>query len=265
MDNAHMNEVTLCLAYYENPKMLHRQYQAIAAVPAELRAHLRVIVVDDGSPDAPAAAPAFRYIEPREASVLPKFDAATESEQAFHARRRLGVVSFQLYRMDVDVRWNQDACRNLAASQAETKWLLLTDIDHLVPAATWSRIVTGRLSWKSIYTFARLTGATLSHRNPHPNSWLLTTEMFDAAGGYDERFAGYYGTDGDFKRRLERVGKIEQLPEALHEVTPDVCDDCRTVRYGRKEAQDRAAIPAITKERGSKPPIRNRFPWHRVI
>jgi hypothetical protein len=51
-----------------------------------------------------------------------------------------GLFAFSLYRMGVDVPWNMDACRNLAASQAKTDWLLLTDIDHLVPEKTWRKI-----------------------------------------------------------------------------------------------------------------------------
>jgi hypothetical protein len=214
-----------------------------------------LIVVDDGSPKSPAQPPDRRW-------------AASDIDDPPHAvgqaRRRLGLAHFDLLRMDVDVRWNQDACRNLAVSQAPTKWVLLTDMDHLVPTATWRRLITGRLSWKQAYTFARKSGSKLTDRNPHANSWLLTVETFDQMGGYDERFAGYYGTDGDFKRRLQKVCKITALPEFLHEVTPETVADCNTRDYERKTAEDRANIPRIIAERGQGKPLRGRFPWHRV-
>lgn len=242
-----MNDITLILAYYDNPEMLDHQLACLAELPIHHRVHVGLIVVDDCSPGAPAG------------EVVTQYRAAHPPP---HGRLGCGM---QVFRMDVDIRWNQDACRNLAVSQAKTKWLLLTDMDHIVLPETWARIITDRLSWKSVYTFSRVTGAVRSHRNPHPNTWLLTREMFDAAGGYDERFAGFYGTDGDFKRRIEKVGKIELLPERVHEITPDQVADCRTTAYGRKEAQDRVAIPQITRDRGAKPPIRGRFPWHQVF
>jgi len=237
---AHLNEITLCMAYYENPSMLAKQYLELSMLPATLKKQIRLIVVDDGSPEFPIVSPGDECL------------------------KRMGLASVALYRMDVDVRWNQDACRNLAVSQAETKWVLLTDIDHIVPVATWRRIIFGRLSWKATYSFERETGPTLSVRNPHPNSWLLRVETFDAMGGYDERFAGYYGTDGDFRRRLEDICKVERLPEKIHEVTPDMVVDCRTTTYERKTPEDRANIPKIARERGSARPLRGRFPWHRV-
>lgn len=247
MDAPHLNEITLCLAYYENPEMLLRQLNHLADLPFDLKRSISLIVVDDGSPAAPA-------------------------EEVFETSGRNGLRDYigrvELFRMDVDIRWNQDACRNLAASQAKTKWLLLTDIDHIAPEPTWRRIIEGRLNWKTVYTFTRLSGPSQSPRKPHPNSWLLTRELYDAAGGYDERFAGYYGTDGDFKRRLLGVAKIEQLPLPLVEFTPEMVVDCRTVRYERKTAEDGAAIPRITAERARDKdprPKRGLFPWRRLI
>lgn len=238
METSRLNDVTLCLAYYENPEMLVHQIEQLNAVPDELRAHIRVIIVDDGSPNHPAE------------HVLDNGPNAA--------------FPIALYRMDVDVRWNQDACRNIAASEAETRWLLLTDMDHVLPVKTWLRIITGRLSWKEVYMFQRKTGRQLSQRNPHPNTWLITTDRFEAAGGYDERLAGWYGTDGDFKRRVLKIATIVLLHEFIHEVTPDMVADCRTTAYERKTPDDRTAIARIIFERGPEPPIRGRFPWHRV-
>lgn len=249
MEHAHSNDVTLCLAYYENPEMLAMQYQRLRALPAILKNHIRVIIVDDGT-----AAPF------QNGGKKPDMRRAAWAEP-------LSGIDLSVYAMNVDVRWNQDACRNLAVGRAETKWVLLTDIDHLIPEEVWRSIITRRLSWKAVYTFERLTGAHLSARNPHPNTWLLTRDTFEAAGGYDERFAGLYGTDGDFRDRLKSVGHIEQLPLVIHEVTPDMVPDCRTTRYERKTHSDRLGIPAIKKARSASPgarTIRNRFPWHKV-
>src|SRR5580765_5537969 len=146
---AHLNDVTLCLAYYQNSEMLKHQYQCLAVLPVDLRRHISLIVVDDGSPSEPAEGALLRMTATNETPA----QRDGESTSAYHARRRIGIADFKMFRMDVDVRWNQDACRNLAVSQAETKWLLLTDVDHIVLEETWRRIILGRLSWKSVYTF----------------------------------------------------------------------------------------------------------------
>ncbi len=239
MESAHPNEVTLCMAYYENPAMLRYQLAHLTSFASDLKEQLRIILVDDGSPDCPA-------------------------ESVVNVTPPCG-MPLSLYRMDKDIRWNQDACRNLAASEAETRWLLMTDIDHLVPEQTWRRLVFNRLSWKIVYTFNRVTGPAKSRRNPHPNTWLLTTDRFEATGGYDERFAGWYGTDGDFKRRLQRVAQIQLLPELIEEVTPDMIGDCRTTRYERKTPDDRQQIAKILAQRGNAKPLRGLCPWHKVL
>jgi hypothetical protein len=101
-----VRHVTLCLAYYRNPGMLQEQYDNLRGMPISLRQCLSLIVVDDGSPEAPA--------------IPPDPD--------------LGIWSFALFRMLVDVPWNQDACRNLAMSHVDG-WALLTDMDHMPPEA----------------------------------------------------------------------------------------------------------------------------------
>lgn len=211
--------VTIILAYYENAGMLARQYEQIAAYPEELREHLRLIVVDDGSPNAPAVG----------------------GPCGVHQR---------IYRMRVDVRWNQDACRNLAMSKATTAWRLMTDIDHLIPETTVGHLIWGKADKRKAYRFGRLTLPGETIYRPHPNTWFLTGRLFDEADGYDERFAGWYGTDGDFVGRLQRVAKaIEQRDEFIIRVPREVIPDASTTSYARKTEADRTEIARIKAER----------------
>jgi hypothetical protein len=85
----------------------------------------------------------------------------------------------KMYRMLEDVRWNQDACRNLGVSQAETDWLLLTDMDHVVPADTFEKILKASLDSDTAYRFARVSMPKLDPYKMHPNSWLMTKAVFD--------------------------------------------------------------------------------------
>lgn len=231
-----MNDVTLCLAYYLNRTMLQLQFEKIRSYSKEIHEHLQVIVVDDGSPQDPAT--------PEDIGC-----------------------KLKIYRMGVDVRWNQDACRNLAVAEAETKWVLLTDMDHLVPEATMRDVITRKLSWKGIYRFSRVSAPDLAPYKPHPNSWLMTREMYDRIGGYDERFAGWYGTDSDFRDRAAALAKIDILKSVLVRVPREVIPDASTTTYARKTVEDNANLARIKAERRAEKdqrPKRNLFPWSRV-
>lgn len=240
-----MNAISLCLPYYLNATMLQRQAAELLKLPKDLQRNIHLVVVDDGSPSSPA-------LEALGQLGWRALDSA------------LG--SAMLFRMEVDVRWNQDACRNLAADQATTKWLLLTDIDHLVPAPTWKRIIDKPLGSKGVYRFGRISLPDLAAYKPHPNSWLMQKSTYDRAGGYDERFAGWYGTDADFRNRVQAVAKIEQLKEVLIRVPREVIPDASTTTYERKTAADGENIQRIKAERkadADPSPKRGLFPWTR--
>jgi hypothetical protein len=232
-----MTPITLVMAYYENAGMLRHQFAHIRALPARLRDLLHVVIVDDGSPEHPA--------KPEEIGC-----------------------SLQIWRMGVDVRWNQDACRNVGVHHAETEWQLLTDMDHLVPEATWQALFKRKLDPDTIYRFARVSAPDMAPYKPHPNSWLLTRRLFERAGGYDESFAGLYGTDAIFRDQLVTTGaEIVMLKDALVRYPRDVIPDASTTRYLRKQPEDRAGMAELNERRKRDPnwkPQRFRFPYARV-
>jgi hypothetical protein len=234
-----MRRLTLCLTYYRNKGMLRVQFEWIRSLPADLLADLAVVVVDDGSPDG---------------------DAQGED---------IG-CPVAIFKIEVDVRWNQDAARNIAAHESTTPWLLLTDIDHLVPCETFSHILGTKLRKHLVYRFSRETlaadGETTSYK-PHPNSWLMTREMFDEIGGYDERYAGLYGTDAEFRDRVQQTAGIVMLPSVLLRVPRDVIPDASTTHYLRKQPEDAFGIPRVTAARALEVnwvPKRLSFPYRQI-
>lgn len=214
------------MAYYQNAGMLKEQFSRIRALPAEMRDQICVNVCDDGSPNGEAQG------EP------------------------IG-CPLKIYRIDVDVRWNQDAARNITVANANTQWLLLTDMDHIVSMAAWTRILERKLHKMLVYRFSRVTlepNGKMSIYKPHPNSWLLTRAMFDLIGGYDERFAGHYGTDAEFRDRVAKTTTIEMLDEYLIRVPRETIADASTTNYVRKGApEDSGAIQRIKAERATLP------------
>lgn len=240
-----MTPVTLVLPYYNNWNMLGEHFKIVDALPGKLRDLISIVVVDDCSPGTPAV----HCIEKRKPQV-----------------------QLQIFRMRKDVRWNQDACRNLGVAHAETNWVMLTDIDHLVPPATWNVIALRDHDPKHVYKFARVSAPDMSPYKPHPNSWLMTRKMYDNIGGYDERFAGLYGTDGDFRDRVvETCAGIVMLKEPLVRVPRWHIADASTTTYQRKQPEDRvglarvrAEIDALRESEGGYLPLRFTFEFDRV-
>lgn len=197
-----MKPITLVLPYYDNAGMLAIHQEGWAKLPAEVKANLHVIVVDDCSPKAPA----------------------------LKGWRSCGLASQRLYRIGVDVRWNWLICRNLGAKVAETEWILLTDIDHVVPVETLRSVMVGHHMPAAAYRFNRRNAPDLTPYHPHPDSYLITREMFWRTGGYDERYSGYYGYGSDIRHRILRVAS------ALIQL------DAYLIRYPR-EVQWDASVP----------------------
>lgn len=231
-----MNPTSLVLAYYENAGQLRRQYALLRSMPLDIRSNLQVVIVDDGSPDNPAFA------------------------------EDIG-MPLEVYRIGMDIRWNQDAARNIGAKHAANEWLLLTDIDHEVPEKTWRGVIFCELTKTWVYRFSRVSAPDMEPYKPHPNSWFMTKATYERAGGYDERFAGWYGSDADFRDRASKAGPISILSYPLVRIPREVQPDASTTRYARKTIEDGREIKRIKDERarvkGWKP-IRYRFPYERV-
>jgi glycosyltransferase involved in cell wall biosynthesis len=178
-------EITIVFAYYDNPSMLEFQWQQIARYPKALRDRIEVIVVDDASPIAPAAS-----------VVRPK-----------------SLPEHRIYRIAKDIPWNQDAARNIGAHEASSPWLLLTDIDHVAPEETLRGLLEMEKDRKVFYTLGRTKFFSDEVREPHPNSYVMTRDMYWAIGGHDEDYAGIYGKDYLFRKRaLEKTREVH-LPD----------------------------------------------------
>jgi hypothetical protein len=229
------NLVTLVVPYYENPEFLERQIYNWESYSDPVLRYLSIIVVDDGSPVSPAA-------------------HCLKFRDSWLNRKRL-------FRIEKDVRWNWLAARNIGFMLASTPWVLVTDMDHMVPGQNMYCRIHGIHDPNVVYGFSRKehTGHEIA---PHPNSWFMTREMFWKIGGYDESFSGYYGTDGEWRRRIRQHAPIHILTDYL--IRYEYQQDSSTTRYKRKQPED-AAVSRIIKARkpGWKPKVLS-FPYHEV-
>lgn len=216
-----MRELTLVLPHFQNLGMLAEQCKVWNAYEPALRSRLHVIVVDDCSP---------KGLRPTAKDVS-----------------GVDVASLSLYRLGKKKRWNWLACRNLGASMAPTEWMLLTDMDHVLPERTLRRLLNGPLDPQCAYRFSRVDAPhpwpyRLEDCAPykmHNDTWLMTRALFDYddgrrfVRGYDERLSGCYGSSGEFRDRVSAcASSLVILPEQV-------------IRYPREVIPDASTHPSV--------------------
>jgi hypothetical protein len=171
--------ISLVFAYYDNPEMLALQWSVISEYPLDVKARIEVIIVDDSSPQFPAG----------------------------EVHRPGSLPAVKVFRILQDVRWNQDAARNIGAFESGGFWLLLTDIDHVVPAQTLRHLLAMEKDPTAFYSFARKKFGGTELRDPHPNSYFMSKDLYWTIGGHDEDYAGIYGKDFLFRKRALRISR----------------------------------------------------------
>lgn len=240
-----MKPVSVVLRFYNQPVMLLHQLRAINAYPGWVRELLHVVLVDDGSEDMTALDVTKVYGVPN-----------------------LG--SFRLYRTKVDVPWNQEFATNLGVSQVRTDWLIHLDLDHEMPPETAAELVSGDHDPRDCYVFPRVVAKRGTERMWAPGLFFMTKDLYDRAGGMDERFAGeYLPSDRDFCQRLERVMRRRVLlPHKLviHDEDDGIPDASALVGTPHEvgEAGERR-YDRIMLARGTRPPLALTYTWERLL
>jgi glycosyltransferase involved in cell wall biosynthesis len=228
--------ISFILTYYNQPAALEwqlslfRQWQMIALHNSE------IVIVDDGSQDKPA-------MDVLRDKVLP--------------------TGTRVYRVTVDIPWNQCGARNLGASVSVGEWLVYLDIDHGLSAndATAMVVLSERrepppAKW---YKFPRrYKGKKLAAAQ---NIFMIKKQTFCNLGKYDEDLTGEYVQDRLFiANAIREIGPPELVPDCVIDVL-----DCPTPALKRASARN---IAMIADKLAGKVPISRddvRFPWERLI
>lgn len=229
------SKISYVMAHYKAPLMLERHFQEWAQYPDDVKNRLRVVIVDDGSP------------EPARVKDVPGLE-------------------IRLYRIHENTPWNQDGARNLAMSQSPDEIAFMTDMDHLLTPENAERLVFSNWQQGTFYMPRRhdINGAEC---NRHPNSFVLSVKDFWAIGGYDEDFCGYYGSDGNFRKRLHTVARESHTNQfALVQYNNDLVPDASTREWGRKDSEYYAKNSAYLKSKKLPYVATNplRFTWSRI-
>lgn len=254
--------LSLVMPYYRNPRMLRRHLLVWRSEWSDAaRRDVEIVVVDDGSPDETAA------------EELAGVD-------------RTGLPEIALYRVTEDRPWHQHGARNLGAHVARAKWLLMTDMDHVVPRETLDEVLRRLpvLGPRDVLTFGRVDAPpTLTWKashwpefprtrrddgslKPHVNSFVVAKRHYWKVGGYDEDLCGIYGTDKDFRQRLFRLNPARHLEHApLIRVGRETIADASTRGVDRK-LPGRATLKKAAVRRKLQPGKATtlNFPWEKV-
>lgn len=178
-----MNQLGLIYTYYNSSELFRWQVKVWNNYPEYFKNQIAIYVIDDHSDKFPLQNEEF-----------PKG------------------IEFHAYWLDK--RFNGQGGRNVGAFEASNKWLLFSDIDHIIPKKSLVDILARipYLNELQVYSFQRITldGA---YYKPHGFSFLMTREMFWKIGGHDEQLSGlYYGTCWAYKQRLKKIaGEIQEL------------------------------------------------------
>jgi glycosyltransferase involved in cell wall biosynthesis len=173
--------VSIVFPYYDNPEMLRFQLGRFGDYSQEALDACEIVIVDDCSPVFPAR------------DVIREYD----------------LPNIRLFRLGVDLPWNQDAARNIGAHEARGEYLLLTDIDHVVPESTLLSSATLRTSSACIRSREKRTFPTKLSL-PMSTATSCQRSLYWDIGGYDEDFWGAYGSDRLFRTRVLKFAPIQR-------------------------------------------------------
>lgn len=203
------------MPYHNNPVMLAMHYTLLRSLPDDVKRGIEVVICDDAS-----------------------------DEPAFYPAEDIG-VPVRIFRITGDhVPWSHRCATNIAAHESRGFWLVVTDIDHLVPLETWRYLMDDHrrppLRTDRAYWFARrnLDGGEYK---PHPDSWLFHCSLWDQVKGYDERYRGAYGQNYPFIQRVAAYARTDHLPVPLIRVSRDDIPDASERVLTRKSDEAKKA------------------------
>lgn len=197
--------VSIVFPYYDNPEMLAYKLDYYSRYSEAMKRSLEIVVVDDASPISPA-----RNVVPDSYSI-----------------------DLSVFRIVRDRPWNQDAARNIGAYEARGEYLLLTDVDHVVPEKTLSGLLA-EATPGVVLTMGRKAHFSDASKDSHVNSYFMSKKTYWDVGGYDEDFWGTYGSDWLFRKRLQKGVTIRLVDDLkLELVTQGSIQDAKNKSFAR--------------------------------
>ena len=242
------NKITIAMPYYEAPDMLRVHLDNWLTYPDHIAEQFSAVIVDDGSPMFPAEDVLKEYPKPK--------------------------FPIQLFRVDKNIPWNHGGARNLSMNQAPEGWVLTMDIDLVLDAVAAERLVEMELNPWVIYKPDRLDliNEEWTRAKRHPESFIMTRDMFWRVGGFDEDFTGYWnGAFTPFRKALKRTGRVVEVDDVYLKNHATLIKGASVTEWGRRGSEyDIHNNPAMLRRRRIASRQYNpvnplRFEWRQVI
>jgi hypothetical protein len=151
----------------------------------------------------------------------------------------------------------------------DTEWALLADMDRLLPPDAAVAAVEMSKSRGEYYRPNQVWKDGPSLDRPHPNSFIIRVADYWKAGGYDEDFAGFYGTDGNFRKNLKPFVKDIYVTQPYFLCYEKAVKDSITNTLPRKEQGSYClSIPHLRAKVAGPPYVAQnplRFPWEQIV
>ena len=180
-------------------------------------------------------------------------------------------ANIKVYRVLKDKKWNQTGARNLGFKVCDNDFCLATDIDHLLPTEEVKHFLDTEYKkgnyYKPIRKRPEYTELRPSKKR-HTNTFIIHKEDYWEAGGYDEDFAGHYGSDTAFLNILDSKYNLKLIERPyLLMFSPSHIQDANT-DLGRHDSKYSSfKVPELQKKLKSTYKAKNpiRFEWEREI
>lgn len=177
-----MNDITLIHTYYNEPEHLKRNLETWY----DFDFPIKIMVIDDGS------------------MIHPAYDVLKDVTLPDN-------ITLSLYRVKEDIGFNSHGARNLAATVADSEWLLFLDIDHNINHWNLKTLVEeSELKPHVLYKFGGVvfTYKNVIDRRVTVNQFLISKQKYAETGGYDESFTSVHWGDRPFIEEVERTSRM---------------------------------------------------------
>ena len=233
-----MKRVTFLLSYYNQADVLRRHVLQWKAYPRALKDQIVFCIIDDGS----------------RAAAKNTIDSLDVTD-----------LDLRLYRVLVDLYCNIAGVRNLGCREADTPWVLILDMDTLVPEKAAQDILAQARKGKRrhAYRFNRAVLDNPSHKlhgKTHPAVCLIRKKDYWHVGGCEEDLVGHYGyTDPCFWIRAGKKIRLQERRDIFLEYLAEgEADIVRDAAHNERICRERMAL-------GNWSTKVVRFPWERLM
>ena len=231
--------ITVCLSYYNQPKeVVLRHLNYWKSYNTETSKRFIFFIIDD-------------------CSKIPIHELLDKSD--------CDGLDLRMYRVNENKYCNIAGVRNLGATECETEWMVILDMDTCIPTEMAQKLISlaeGHRDAKQVFKFNRNVPGNKGHKKhnkDHPAVCLIERKDYWHIGGCEEDLVGHYGfTDPSFWHRAKGKVSVTVKRDICLDYYPDGESDInRNTRHNKKLFEEKVRDNSWSTDR-------LRFTWSRI-